>query len=72
MINKRYIQAKQLLFVAINELDKGASPMEAVDAIEEFVLAAISDAFNKHPVTKGAFDKPAVSASGSGVGSDHG
>lgn len=55
MTNKRYMQAKQLLFVAINDLDKGSSPMEAVDAIEELVLAAISDAFAKHPVTRNAF-----------------
>lgn len=59
-MSREYIVTKNLLFAAVYELDKGGSPQEVVNAIESFVLAAITEAFQQHPVTRPVQGKPEV------------
>jgi hypothetical protein len=48
---ERIRKAKQRLFIAINELSQGGSALNIVEAIDEYTLATITEAFHTHPTT---------------------
>lgn len=50
----RLRKARQELFMALDQIQYGASQWDVVMAIEEYSMALISEAFAKHPVTKSA------------------